>query len=553
MAAISYSAFLQALGWAALNSFWQTGILWCFFLIINYLFKLSPQNKYFVSTVCIIKGFMLFLGNIVYYLAYGPNINFDFIHRELAFASNWLPAVLISASITYLILLAVPAYRLFENWRYVRLLQQQGLQKAGIEYRLFVQKTSKLIGIRKNVNLYLSEIIHSPVTIGYLKPIILLPVASLNHLTMQQAEAVLLHELAHIRRHDYLINILISLVHTFMYFNPFVKLFVRMADISREQSCDQVVLQYGYDKISYASALLNLEKASTQHYLLAIGATGKKHLLERIEKIAGLPSKRSVFNFGHLAGLIAVILLTFSLQLLFATKEDKVEGKLFTFNNFANPFYFIVNGESFQENKPDLTSKATIKGIETKVNHVKKEAVKATEENTVIENPAMERPFIPVSLNEVDLRLTAEEKKQVKSTVDLAKKVLTTYEWNKLKGSIPDGLTREEAEIAHQEYLAEVNKINWTNLEASLKADYNNIEWNKIDSTLEIIIKQDQLDSLQCKYERVITLMQAAEQKNKVDVLPFPDESIQKIQSIKLELYKKLDSIQTIQKKTIKL
>ena len=66
----------------------------------------------------------------------------------------------------------------------------------------------------------------SPVTIGFLKPIILLPVAALNSLTPQQVEAVLLHELSHIRRYDYLINLVITLVHTLFYFNPFIKKFV---------------------------------------------------------------------------------------------------------------------------------------------------------------------------------------------------------------------------------------------------------------------------------------------------------------------------------------
>jgi beta-lactamase regulating signal transducer with metallopeptidase domain len=127
--------------------------------------------------------------------------------------------------------------------------------------------------------------VKSPLTIGYLKPLILLPLASINNLTVQQVEAVLLHELSHIKRFDYLVNILVSIIHTLLYFNPFARLLIRVVQEERENCCDQMVLQFGYDRVGYASALLSLEKTSLQSHSFVLGAAGRRNLLSRIEKI----------------------------------------------------------------------------------------------------------------------------------------------------------------------------------------------------------------------------------------------------------------------------
>ena len=118
------------------------------------------------------------------------------------------------------------------------------------------------MGIKKPVHIWLSGIVTSPVTIGYIKPVILLPIAAINQLSTQQLEAVLLHELAHIRRYDYFVNLVIRFIQTILYFNPFVKALVKTVEIEREKSCDEMVIQFQYDPHGYASALLMLEKTN---------------------------------------------------------------------------------------------------------------------------------------------------------------------------------------------------------------------------------------------------------------------------------------------------
>ena len=83
------------------------------------------------------------------------------------------------------------------------------------------------MGIRPAVSAWLSSKVDVPLTLGHLKPVILLPVAMINHLTPQQVEAILVHELAHIRRHDYLLHLAVTALEGFFFFNPFARLLIR--------------------------------------------------------------------------------------------------------------------------------------------------------------------------------------------------------------------------------------------------------------------------------------------------------------------------------------
>ena len=140
--------------------------------------------------------------------------------------------------------------------------------------------------------------------------------AAINHLTTQQLEAVLLHELSHIKRFDYLINLVINFIQTFLYFNPFAKAFIKIVEREREKSCDEMVLQFQYDSHDYATALLVLEKTNHVDKLLTIAAAGKKNdLLQRVELILGV-HKKPVLSFNKLAGLMTGLFCVIAINTL---------------------------------------------------------------------------------------------------------------------------------------------------------------------------------------------------------------------------------------------
>ncbi|RYZ52385.1 MAG: M56 family metallopeptidase, partial [Chitinophagaceae bacterium] len=269
MAALSQSHFLQALGWATLNSIWQMALLWAIFSGFNHLFKLSATRKYQWAVTAVLLGFAWFVSTFLFYYQNNSS-SYAFFENTINQSNSLLNVCLLSASVTYLLLLVFPAIKLFRNWKFVKKIKEEGQLKAQLDYRLYVKKVSFLLGITKKVKVAVSTLVSSPVTVGYLKPVILLPVAAMNNLSQAQVEAILLHELSHIRRYDYLLNLVVSVLHTFLYFNPFVKSFMNVIETEREACCDELVLQFGYDKVSYASALLHLEKSSGRHQALAM-------------------------------------------------------------------------------------------------------------------------------------------------------------------------------------------------------------------------------------------------------------------------------------------
>ena len=163
------------------------------------------------------------------------------------------------------------------------------MYKIKPELRLFTNTVSVQMGIRRKVAVWLSSIVDSPMTIGFLKPVILIPIATINHLTTEQVESILLHELTHIKRNDYLVNLFVTIQGIIFFFNPFSRIFINTIKKEREHCCDDVVMQFQYKPYAYASALLSLEKTRHQHHQLAMAAIGKSNhlLLERVKRVTG--------------------------------------------------------------------------------------------------------------------------------------------------------------------------------------------------------------------------------------------------------------------------
>ena len=126
--------------------------------------------------------------------------------------------------------------------------------------------------------------------IGFFKPVVLFPIALATQLDLKQVEAILIHELSHIRRNDYLINLVKTCIETLLFFNPFVWLTTRFIHIEREHACDDLVVNFTGTPITYAHALLKLELLKNKNTpALSLAATGKnQHLYQRIKRITDM-------------------------------------------------------------------------------------------------------------------------------------------------------------------------------------------------------------------------------------------------------------------------
>lgn len=321
-ASLQHSVFLQALGNAILNSLWQGFIFWFLYESICISYKnASARFKANVSTIFLFCSFIWFLVTfILKALNQTPTIfistvspigeqstihSASLMKQFLIFAGSSLPYL----SVAYIFLLLFLMVKLFTAYRYVYLVSNKRLMAPPLELQSFASKVALQIGLRKKISVWISHYIDVPATIGFLKPIILIPFASLNNLSGEQLEAIILHELSHIKRNDYFVNILVSVIETILFFNPFVVLLSKAIKRERENCCDDFVLQYQYDPHSYASALLRLEQSRVNTLKLAIGAvSGKKQLLSRIKRITNGQAVVKQFNYGQ--RLLALLFIT---------------------------------------------------------------------------------------------------------------------------------------------------------------------------------------------------------------------------------------------------
>ena len=121
-------------------------------------------------------------------------------------------------------------------------------------------------------------------SIGWLKPVILIPTSALAGLSPLQLEAILAHELAHIRRHDYLVNLLQTLVETLLFYHPAVWWVSKQIRIERENCCDDLAVSLCGDPILYAQALADLEHLRGAGTNLVLAANGGS-LLHRVKRL----------------------------------------------------------------------------------------------------------------------------------------------------------------------------------------------------------------------------------------------------------------------------
>ena|GEM_PF-244126 len=323
------SAFLQGLGYAIANSLWQVALLWLIVIMIKNIGRLSSSSKYFIAVIAEFAAFVWFLSTFQYYYVkcsevlsqvsssaplndstyvFEPVIN-NFSSAVLYYsikAEQLLPYL----SVAYLCILLFLVVRLSRAFYFTQKIRTTGLQKADVEWKLFVKRTAAYLGIKKEVKIYFSNIIKSPVTLGFLKPLILVPVASINHLTTDQLEALLLHELAHIKRADYLINILQSIIEIVLFFNPFVQLLGKLIKKERENSCDDWVLQFQYNPAMYAEALLRIACISSSSNFAMCAAGNKNDLLSRVKRMLNKKEKSYSYRNQVFALLLITIMLT---------------------------------------------------------------------------------------------------------------------------------------------------------------------------------------------------------------------------------------------------
>ena len=145
-------------------------------------------------------------------------------------------------------------------------------------------RLAKRLAVSRKVRLWESAVAHTPAVIGWIRPVVLLPASAISGLAPGQIEALLAHELAHIRRHDYLVNLLQSAIETLLFYHPAVWWVGRQMRTERENCCDDLAVAVCGDALGYARALTELEKIRIATPRLAMAANSGS-LLQRVRRL----------------------------------------------------------------------------------------------------------------------------------------------------------------------------------------------------------------------------------------------------------------------------
>src|ERR1051325_6234841 len=196
-------------------------------------------------------------------------------------ANRALPAIVA----VWLAGVALFSFRLVLAWLRTRLLTTRHAERAREQWQLATRRLSEALGVRQAVRVLESARVEVPAVIGLLKPAILLPASILAGLSPAQLDMILAHELAHIRRHDFLVNLLQAVVETLLFYHPAVWWISRQVRIERENCCDDLAVSVCGNRLQYARALLRLEELRAAVPTLAVSANGGS-LFARVRRIA---------------------------------------------------------------------------------------------------------------------------------------------------------------------------------------------------------------------------------------------------------------------------
>ncbi|HEY7192685.1 MAG TPA: HEAT repeat domain-containing protein [Gemmatimonadales bacterium] len=210
--------------------------------------------------------------------------------------------------------------RLAHGWMMARRLRTQGTREISAALQQILSRLARRLRVTRPVRLVESLVIEVPAVVGWLRPVILVPTSALSGLTPQQLEVLLAHELAHVRRYDYVVNIMQCMIETLLFYHPAVWWVSRRVREEREHCCDDLVVATCGDPQLYASALVGMERLRPATPRLALAATGGS-LLHRVQRLLVPSSIRPEYFPRWSAGIAGILAVT---VVLLATGSDRI-------------------------------------------------------------------------------------------------------------------------------------------------------------------------------------------------------------------------------------
>ena len=320
-----------------------------------------------------------------------------------------------------------------------------------------------------------------PMMAGFIKPVILLPFSILSQLSPAQVEAVLLHELAHIRRKDYIVNLLFSLGEMFFFFNPGVLWICSLIREERENCCDDIAVRQAGSKKEFISALVSFQDHDSKAGLCALAFPGSgDHLLQRVRRIVYRDNK--TLDGGEKFFLICCFFISAALMVAF-TRATPRNGN--SRPNLYGQQAFVHSVKRDTTGRDSLPPAAPPQIVQRKA--IKKEKVKTVirAKKDSVSN-AEDRVQQQEEQEQKDMEL---QKTQIKQRMEIDKETIKLEQRSKEE--------ERKAAIEQSRFAREIQKEQWKIVERQRKdqEDGSAERHDKVDEVEKSIqVEQDQID-----------------------------------------------------------
>jgi len=263
------SPFLYSLSLTLIHFIWQ-GVFIALVLKIALTFTSykKPQWRYVFSSIAMVANLLLPI--ITFFMIYQPDfqqfnplINNNTFLNEVIYSASQSNDIWYGSTVEYLPYLSlswiavsfVLALKLSFELYNVNQLPKTGTSPANSTLEARFQQLVLQVGLKSAPRILISLKNDVPMAIGWIKPVVLIPVSMLSGLTPTQLDMLILHELAHIRRHDYLVNFIQTLVELLLFFHPSVRWVSTQMRNEREYCSDDIAVHHCGNPVAYAHTL----------------------------------------------------------------------------------------------------------------------------------------------------------------------------------------------------------------------------------------------------------------------------------------------------------
>jgi VWFA-related protein len=270
--------WIVRLGWTLLHFLWQGTAIAILYAAVRFLFarSLTASARYTLACVALLT---MAIAPLLTYFTISGGVSRVPVAALALTEWKWLPPIAVALWVNGVF------------WFSVRLLSAvmftRRLRKSAHPAPDAWQQTLNRIAVGRHlrhVRLMTCSMVNAPAVIGYLRPVVLVPVTFLTGLPADHIMALLTHEMAHICRRDYLVCMLQSFVEVALFYHPAVWWISSQLRIERELCCDDLVIAAGTDRLTYARALTDMESARPQRLTPSLAANGGS-LMDRIRRL----------------------------------------------------------------------------------------------------------------------------------------------------------------------------------------------------------------------------------------------------------------------------